>query len=202
MRRTGKNLRQFKVGRFPSVIFSPDGKTLAVLDLGAGDNQALRLRNAMSGAELQELRGHQDQIHQVVFSQDGKTLISTGDDKTIRFWDATTGKESRKLDCPEPILKMAVSPDSHTLALVYGKKTDQKNAQSQLSFGWQSRRCIYGTRRRQGNAPPERTGQEPRLTASVFAPDGERSGPAIFKASAPGTCGQERKSVSRWRPHS
>ncbi len=132
--RTGDRLRQFRAGRFPSVIFSPDGKTLAVLDHGTGDNQALRLRDATSGTELHELRGHQDQIHQVVFSQDGKTLISTGDDKTIRFWDVATGKESRKLDCPEPILKLAVSPDGRALALVYGKKSEFKNPQGSNTF--------------------------------------------------------------------
>jgi WD40 repeat protein len=171
--RTGKNLRQFKVGRFPSVIFSPDGKTLAVLDLGAGDNQTLRLRDAMSGKELHELLGHQDQIHQFVFSQDGKTLISAGDDKTIRFWDVATGKESRKLDCPEPILKMAISPDGRTLALVYGKKSEFKMAQGSSTI-WMAEPDVLlwdvsagkETRRLKGRA-------ENRVGSLVFAPDGE-----------------------------
>jgi WD40 repeat protein len=171
--RTGKNLRQFKVGRFPSVIFSPDGKTLAVLDLGAGDNQALYLRDAMSGTELHELRGHQDQIHQVVFSQDGKMLISTGDDKTIRFWDVATGKESRKLDCPGPILKMAVSPNGRTLALVYGKKSEFKDGQGSSTL-WMAEPDVLlwdvaagkETRRLKGRA-------ENRVGSLIFAPDSE-----------------------------
>ena len=127
--RTGQRQRVFQAGRFPSVIFSPDGKTLTVLDHDKGDRQALRLWDATSGTELHELVGHKDTIHQVLFSKDGKTLITAGDDKTIRFWDATTGKESRNLDCPAPVLQMAISPDGRTLALTYGKRTEYKLAQ-------------------------------------------------------------------------
>jgi WD40 repeat protein len=180
--RTGQRVRQFRVGRFPSVIFSPDSKILAVHDLGAGDHEALRLWDATSGTELHELRGHQDKIHQVVFSQDGKTLISTGDDKTIRFWDVATGKESRKLDCAVPVLRMAVSPDGRTLALVYGKKSEHKTPQTTI-IAWASSPEVFlwdvttgkETRCLKGHA-------ENGVACLVFAPDSETLWTSDFRA--------------------
>jgi WD40 repeat protein len=38
------------------------------------------------------LRGHSDAVNSAVYSPDGKHIVSGSGDKTVRIWDAQTGK--------------------------------------------------------------------------------------------------------------
>jgi WD40 repeat protein len=38
------------------------------------------------------LEGHSGAVISLVFSRDGRTLASGGDDNTVRLWDVQTGK--------------------------------------------------------------------------------------------------------------
>ncbi|MGF2034672.1 MAG: AAA-like domain-containing protein, partial [Nostoc sp. CmiVER01] len=72
-----------------SVVFSPDGKTLA----SASRDNTIKLWNLDTGKEISTLTGHSDYVNSVVFSPDGKTLASASDDNTIKLWNLDTGKE-------------------------------------------------------------------------------------------------------------
>jgi WD40 repeat protein len=115
---TGRRLDAFPTGRFPLVELSPDGKTLAVLDHDERDRPSLRLLDTAGGLVRHRLTGHEGTVHRFIFSADGKTLISAGEDKTIRFWDVATGKEVRRLVTAEPVVQIAVAPDGKALASV------------------------------------------------------------------------------------
>ncbi len=51
------------------------------------------------------------------FAADGKTLISAGQDQTVRFWDRATGKLQRLQRLPSSQQVMALSADGKTVAL-------------------------------------------------------------------------------------
>jgi WD40 repeat protein len=74
--------------------------------------------------EQATLKGHTDQVYQVAFSPDGKTLASGSWDKTIKLWDVAAGKELATLKGhTDHVLGMVLSPDGKTLASGSADKT-------------------------------------------------------------------------------
>ncbi|MGI8502529.1 MAG: AAA-like domain-containing protein [Hassallia sp.] len=96
-----------------SVVYSPDGKTLA----SASDDSSIKLWNIATGKKIATLTGHKDGVNSATYSPDGKTLVSTSVDKTIKLWNVATGKEISTLTGHKDVVNsVAYSPDGKTLA--------------------------------------------------------------------------------------
>src|SRR5262249_36595741 len=96
-----------------ALAFSPDRSTLAS---GGYDGKGRLWGLASGNGRIR--RRHRETILRVGFSRDGKLLASLGrGEKTLRLWDAATGKEVRELRGPDCVLgAFAFSPDGKTLA--------------------------------------------------------------------------------------
>lgn len=58
----------------------------------ASEDHTIRLWNCENGKLIQTLKGHTAMLNYVVFTHDGKRLISAAHDGSIKIWDVATGK--------------------------------------------------------------------------------------------------------------
>ncbi|CCO36075.1 hypothetical protein BN14_10197 [Rhizoctonia solani AG-1 IB] len=71
-----------------SVGFSPDGHKVV-----CGSRKMHVVDRYTGNAVIEPITGHRSGIRSVEFSPDGKRLVSGSSDKTVRIWDAQTGKQ-------------------------------------------------------------------------------------------------------------
>src|SRR6185436_9907153 len=112
--KTGKLLWRHAVeSGMTALIFSPDGKSLAVGSFG----ENCYLFDASSGKVLATLSGHGESARCVAFSPDSRTLVIGCYDESIRLWDWQKGEELKSLQGQgDRVFSVAFLPDGKTLA--------------------------------------------------------------------------------------
>jgi WD40 repeat protein len=105
-------------GLGPTMVFSPDGKVLAVESyhnacIQLWDTTTWACRLTKTGAR--PLSSNESII---VFSPDSKTLVTASQEGTVQLWlwDAATGSTLWKLEGDEEVESVAFAPDGKTLA--------------------------------------------------------------------------------------
>jgi RNA polymerase sigma factor (sigma-70 family) len=96
----------------PSVVFSPDGRLLAM-------NRSLRgvpVWEVLTGRERCRLDGYDGPTCCVTFAPDGRTLASGGPDGVIVLWDVEKSRELKRLTGHRGMVNgLAFTPDGATL---------------------------------------------------------------------------------------
>jgi RNA polymerase sigma factor (sigma-70 family) len=96
----------------PQVVFSPDGRLLAM----SREPKGVPVWEALTGRERCRLEGPDGPTACVAFSPDGRALAAGGLDGTIRLWDVAEGKELRRLTGHRgKVQALAFTPDGKTL---------------------------------------------------------------------------------------
>jgi WD40 repeat protein/energy-coupling factor transporter ATP-binding protein EcfA2 len=100
-----------------SVVFSPDGKTIAT----ASNDKNIKLWNRY-GKEIRTLKGHKGTVNSITFSPDGKALASGSADKTVKIW-SLDGKEIQSFRGGDEVNSLAFSPDGRAIAFGSNDRT-------------------------------------------------------------------------------
>ncbi|MCP4136916.1 MAG: hypothetical protein GY754_38450 [bacterium] len=87
-----EKIEEFKTNRYTiGIAFSKKDKFLFC---GGGENgEVIQIWDLEKSKKVKELKGHDGIILDLIFSGDGKTLISSAEDFTLKKWDLKTFKE-------------------------------------------------------------------------------------------------------------
>ena len=114
---TGNHIATLRGGG-PAVAFSPDGELLANEYGGDGIIGTIGLWDVHTGELRHVLGKYHSPLTCMVFSPDGKTLVSASRDSEIIFWDIPTLQHRLSITTQhtEAVYSVAFSPDGETLA--------------------------------------------------------------------------------------
>lgn len=127
------------------MVWSPDGSRLVSIYMrGEYSNDACQLPptvwDTVSGEKLVQFTGHDTNtdVLGVDWSPDGKTILTTGTDNTIKIWDAEDGTEILTIpDHTAPVTDAVWSPDCNQFATISLDRTmrvwDAASGDEQLS---------------------------------------------------------------------
>ncbi len=110
---TTRRVRKISATYSESPALSPDGTLCA---LGTFENR-IEIVRTMDGMASGVLIGHQAAILGLQFSSDNRTLVSTSNDQTIRFWNMATMRQTVVSREPYPIESFDLSQNDSVLMI-------------------------------------------------------------------------------------
>jgi len=97
----------------PAIAFSADGQWL----LTAGGDMRVRIWNVKSQREVQQFRGHVEQIAQLLWAPDGLRIISICQVGTINLWPRAGVPDVRQVECGFGLYSMTYQRNGPLLAV-------------------------------------------------------------------------------------
>lgn len=120
------------MGILDDVAFAPDDKSFAA----AGGGAKVWNITVQDGKPVLKLRhtlmGHLSAVYFVNFSPDGKLLATSSNDKSLKVWDAATGRQLATVSSHFGFGEAVFSPDGKSLATVGASYTKQNPSEPAL----------------------------------------------------------------------
>jgi serine/threonine protein kinase len=93
-------------GSLDTIALDPHNRWLAISPMSSIGKKypGIRIFSIEERKQIGELKGHTDRVVQMAFLKDGKTLLSTGFDGSIRRWDVQMQQEGKPLRSTGPRL--------------------------------------------------------------------------------------------------
>jgi WD40 repeat protein len=114
--------RKFVQAGLIATAYSPDGKLVAAGQGGETSSGKVHLLDATTGKLVRDVSEHKEGVTDLLFSSDGKYLISAGRDTCVRVCQVADGKEVAVLGSPRGgqfkdwFSAVALSPDERFIA--------------------------------------------------------------------------------------
>ncbi len=118
----GQVWRKFVANGLCSAAFSPDGQFVALGQAGETDKGQVHLLETETGKLVRTISGHQYGVTDLRFTSDGRFLLTTGRDTSLRICRVADGQELVQLGTPRGgqfkdwLMAVALSPDQQTIA--------------------------------------------------------------------------------------
>jgi WD40 repeat protein len=98
--------------RLLALAITRDGVHLAV----GGDRGTIHVWDIRGLVETAQFEGHERAVHALAYYPNGTLLVSASEDKTVKFWEAKTGKRLDKRVLDSGVRAAAYSTDGTLLA--------------------------------------------------------------------------------------
>lgn len=173
-----RNFRTFTAperAQFTSLAVDPSSELVCA---ASRDEFTIHVWNVQSAQHLEALSAHSAPISKLVWSPDGKYLISGSWDATVRLWNlyASSAARSEALELASDVLCVAVRPDSKEIAVstMDGQISFWDTESSKQLASVDAREDIAGGRYRSDKFTAQNAARSRYVTCLSYSADGQR----------------------------
>ncbi|CAI9103007.1 OLC1v1001416C1 [Oldenlandia corymbosa var. corymbosa] len=109
------------------------------------DDLVIRLYDVIANRMVRKFQGHTDRITDMCFSEDGKWLLTSSMDGSLRIWDVVLARQIDALEVDVPITALSLSPKMDLLATTHVDQNGVYLWVNQTMFSGSSDSASYGS---------------------------------------------------------